>query len=53
MTAERRECGVSQISTDEIVQDLHRVFAEEDEADETKGLWDTQVADLKHVLGSA
>ena len=27
-------------------------FTEEDEQDETRDLWNTQIADLKHVLGS-
>ncbi len=27
-------------------------FAEDDERDETIGLWNTQIADLKHILGS-
>ena len=27
-------------------------FAEEDELDESKQLWENQVSDLKHVIGS-
>lgn len=43
------------ITQDELTGDVSLIiidFTEEDEIDETKGLWDTQVADLKHVLGS-
>ncbi len=43
------------ITQDELTGDVSLIiidFTEEDEEDETKGLWDTQVADLKHVLGS-
>jgi uncharacterized protein YndB with AHSA1/START domain len=43
------------ISQDELTSDVSLLvidFAEEDELDETKGLWDTQIADLKHILGS-
>ena len=43
------------ITQDELTGDVSLIivdFAEEDEVDETKGLWDTQVADLKHILGS-
>lgn len=43
------------ISRDELTGDVSLLitdFAEEDEVDETRGLWDSQVADLKHVLGS-
>lgn len=43
------------ITRDELTGDVSLIvvdFAEEDEVDETKGLWDTQVADLKHILGS-
>ena len=28
-------------------------FAEEDEIEEAKMLWDNMISDLKHVLGSA
>lgn len=43
------------ISQDELTGDVSLIvvdFAEEDEVEETKGLWDTQIADLKHALGS-
>lgn len=43
------------ITRDELTGDVSLLitdFAEEDETDETQGLWDSQVADLKHVLGS-
>ena len=43
------------ISKDELTGDVSLIiidFAEEDEQDETRGLWNTQVADLKHILGS-
>lgn len=43
------------ITQDELTGDVSLIiidFAEEDEIPETKGLWDTQVADLKHILGS-
>ena len=43
------------ITQDELTGDVSLIiidFTEEGEEEETKGLWDTQVADLKHVLGS-
>lgn len=43
------------ISQDELTGDVSLIiidFAAEAEIVETKGLWDTQVADLKHMLGS-
>lgn len=43
------------ITQDELTGDVSLIivdFADEDEVKETKGLWDTQVADLKHILGS-
>ncbi len=43
------------ITQDELTNDVSLIitdFADVNEEDETKGLWDTQVADLKHVLGS-
>jgi len=43
------------ISQDEITNDVFLIvvdFSEEDETEETKELWNTQIADLKHVLGS-
>ncbi len=43
------------ITRDELTGDVSLLitdFAEEDEAEETEELWNTQVADLKHVLGS-
>ncbi|SFU66111.1 hypothetical protein SAMN05216480_1122 [Pustulibacterium marinum] len=44
------------IVVDEITKDVSLVvtdFAEEDEMDEAKMLWENQISDLKHVLGSA
>ncbi len=44
------------IQVDEITKDVSLIvtdFAEEDEVDEAKMLWDNQIADLKQVLGSA
>ena len=43
------------ITRDELTGDVSLLitdFTDEGEEDETRGLWDTQVADLKHVLGS-
>ncbi|WP_343486564.1 START-like domain-containing protein [Allomuricauda sp. d1] len=43
------------IIVDEITKDVSLFitdFAEEDEVDEAKMLWENQIADLKHVLGS-
>ena len=43
------------ITQDELTGDVSLIvidFAEENEMKETEGLWDTQVADLKHILGS-
>jgi uncharacterized protein YndB with AHSA1/START domain len=43
------------ITQDELTGDVSLIiidFAEADEIEETKELWNTQVADLKHVLGS-
>ena len=43
------------ITQDELTNDVSLIivdFADEGEEGESKGLWDTQVADLKHVLGS-
>ncbi|MGS2739048.1 START-like domain-containing protein [Sinomicrobium sp. M5D2P17] len=44
------------IVVDEITKDVSLMitdFTEEDELDEAKMLWENQVSDLKHVLGSA
>ena len=44
------------IQEDELTKDVSLVvvdFAEEDEVEEAKQLWETQIADLKQVLGSA
>lgn len=44
------------IQVDEITKDVSVMitdFAEEDEVDEAKMLWDNQITDLKQVLGSA
>lgn len=43
------------ITRDELTGDVSLIitdFTEEDEQEETHDLWNTQVADLKHVLGS-
>lgn len=43
------------IQVDEITKDVSLLitdFAEEDEVDEAKMLWQNQISDLKHVLGS-
>lgn len=43
------------ITQDELTGDVSLIiidFAEEDEFEGTKSLWDTQIADLKHMLGS-
>ncbi len=43
------------ILEDEITKDVSLMvvdFAEEDEVDESKKLWENQVSDLKHVIGS-
>ena len=43
------------ITQDELTGDVSLIiidFAEDDEFEGTKGLWDTQIADLKHMLGS-
>ncbi len=44
------------IQVDEITKDVSLMvtdFADEDEMDEAKMLWENQISDLKHVLGSA
>lgn len=43
------------ISQDELTGDVSLIvidFAEEDEVEGTKNLWDTQISDLKQLLGS-
>jgi hypothetical protein len=43
------------ITIDDLTNDLALLitdFAEEDEVDDAKELWDSQVAELKHILGS-
>jgi len=43
------------IQVDEITKDVSLVvvdFAEEDDMQESKQLWENQISDLKHVLGS-
>jgi uncharacterized protein YndB with AHSA1/START domain len=43
------------IEVDEITKDVSLVvvdFAEEDDMQESKQLWENQISDLKHVLGS-
>ena len=44
------------IQVDEITKDVSLIvtdFADEDEVEEVKMLWDNQISDLKQVLGSA
>ena len=44
------------IQVDEITKDVSLMvtdFSDEDELEEAKMLWENQIADLKHVLGSA
>ena len=44
------------IVVDELTKDVSLVvfdFAEEDEVDEGKMLWESQISDLKHVIGSS
>ncbi len=44
------------IQVDDITKDVSLMvtdFAEEDEVDDTKMLWENQISDLKQVLGSA
>lgn len=43
------------INQDELTNDVSLIiidFAEEDETDDIEELWNTQIEDLKHVLGS-
>ncbi|QDO95312.1 SRPBCC domain-containing protein [Formosa sediminum] len=43
------------IQVDEITKDVSLIivdFSDEDEINETKMLWENQISDLKHVLGS-
>jgi len=43
------------ITQDELTGDVSLIvidFAEDNDYQETKGLWDTQISDLKHILGS-
>jgi hypothetical protein len=43
------------ISQDELTSDVSLIiidFAEEGEEEETTDLWNTQITDLKHILGS-
>jgi len=43
------------ITRDELTGDVSLLitdFAEEGEEEETRGLWESQIADLKHVVGS-
>jgi uncharacterized protein YndB with AHSA1/START domain len=43
------------ISQDELTGDVSLIindFTEEDEKEEIRDLWNTQIADLKHILGS-
>lgn len=43
------------IMVDEITKDVSLVvvdFADEDDVEESKQLWDNQISDLKHVIGS-
>jgi len=44
------------IAQDELTGDVSLMiidFAEEDEQEESNNLWDTQISELKHVLGSS
>ena len=44
------------IQVDEITKDVSLIvtdFSDDDELEESKMLWDNQISDLKHVLGSA
>ncbi len=44
------------IQVDEITKDVSLMvtdFSDDDEVDEAKMLWENQISDLKHVLGSA
>ena len=44
------------IQVDEITKDVSLMvtdFAEDDEVEETKMLWDNQISDLKQILGSS
>ena len=44
------------IVVDELTKDSSLIitdFSDEDEVDESKMLWESQIADLKHVLGSS
>ncbi len=43
------------ISKDELTGDVSLIvvdFAEDDEKDETEGLWNSQISELKHTVGS-
>ncbi|MFW5755229.1 MAG: START-like domain-containing protein [Tangfeifania sp.] len=43
------------ITKDELTNDVSLIvidFSEEDEVEETRGLWNAQISDLKHILGS-
>lgn len=43
------------ITQDELTNDVSLIvidFSDEQEIDETKNLWDSQISDLKHILGS-
>ena len=43
------------ITQDELTGDVSLIvidIAEDNDYEETKGLWDTQISDLKHILGS-
>jgi hypothetical protein len=51
---ERRYYFEFRITQDELTGDVSLIitdFADEDEIEETKGLWNNQIADLKHMLG--
>ena len=44
------------IQVDELTKDVSLIitdYTDEDEIEESKMLWDNQIAELKHVLGSA
>jgi uncharacterized protein YndB with AHSA1/START domain len=52
---EENEYFEFRITQDELTNDVSLIvidFAETDEIEEINGLWNTQISDLKHILGS-
>jgi len=52
----KKKMSFIKIVVDELTKDVSLVitdFAEEDEIDEAKMLWESQISDLKQVLGSS